>query len=143
VRGNRVIARWADGQPAVVEKKMGLGCLRSVAIPVSVAGDLVIRPEFVRLVEAIAGPCGDKLSPTPLAAPIVGSLAGGGSLASGRAFTAREDVASPIAPWLFGIALAAAIGELFARRMSRGGNTASSVPANQRVRQAAATGAAS
>jgi len=114
-----------------------------VAIPVSVAGDLVIRPEFVRFVEAIAGPCGDNASPTPLASPIVASLTGGGKLASGRAFPAREDLASPLAPWLFGIAMAAAIGELFARRMARGRNPTSRVPADHRVRQAAATGATS
>ena len=135
LRGNRVVARWADGQPAVVEKKMGLGCLRSVAIPVPVAGDLVIRPEFVRIVEAIVGSCGDKLSPTPLAAPIVASLAGSGRLASGKAFTARKNIASPLAPWLFAIALAATVGELFARRIGRGRNAASS--------RAAAAGAAS
>ena len=143
LRGHRVIARWADGQPAVVEKKIGLGCLRSVAIPIPVAGDLVIRPEFVRLVETIAGPCGDKLSPTPLANPIVASLAGAGRLASGKAFTARDDIASPLAPWLFGIALAAAIGELFARRIGRSRTTAATARANHRVSRAAATGAAS
>jgi hypothetical protein len=143
VSSSRVIARWADGQPAVVEKEMGLGCIRSVAIPIPIAGDLVIRPEFVRLVEAIAGPCGDKFSPTPVAAPIVASLAGGGMLATGNAFTAGEDVVSPLAPWLFGIALVAAIGELFARRLSRSRNTAATRAANQRVNRAAVTGAAS
>jgi hypothetical protein len=143
VRGNKVIGRWADGEPAVVEKKMGLGCMRSVAIPVSVAGDLVIRPEFVRLVEAIAGPCSDKFAPTPLDAAMMASLAGGGRLASGKAFPAREDISSPLAPWLFGIALAAAIGELFARRLGRGRNTRSPMPANQKVRRAPVTGAAS
>lgn len=132
LRGNRVLARWADGQPAVVDKKMGLGCVRSVAIAIPVAGDLVIRPEFVRLVEAIAGLCGDRLTPTPVAAPIVGLLAGGGRLAPGREFTARQDAVSPLAPWLFGIALAAAIGELFARKKGRGRNAASTVGATQR-----------
>ena len=142
LRAGRVVARWADGQPAVVEKKLGHGCLRSAAIPVPVAGDLVIRPEFVRIVAAIAGPCGDKLSPTPLAAPIVASLAGGGRLASGKAFRARHDIASPLAPWLFGIALAAAVGELFARTVGRGRNATSTVAANQRATRATVMGAA-
>ena len=143
VRGSRVIARWADGQPAVVEKKMGLGCIRSAAIPIPAAGDLVIRPEFVRLVEAIAGPCGERLSPTPVAAPVIASLAGGGRLATGMAFAAREDVASPLAPWLFGIALAAAVGELFARRMSRSRGTPATRSPNQRDHRRVVTGAAS
>ena len=121
VRGIRVIARWADGEPAAVEKKMGAGCLRSVAIPVPVAGDLVIRPEFVQLIAAIAAACGEKASPDVLPAPVVASLAGTGGLAAGSAFAVREDLASPMAPWLFGIALAAAIGEMFARRLNRRG----------------------
>jgi hypothetical protein len=115
VRGNRVVARWADGEPAVLEKKMGSGCLRSVAIPVPVAGDLVIRPEFVRLVEAITARCGDKGSTAPLAAPLVASLAGSGRLSTGTAFPVREDVTSPLAPWLFALALAASVGELLVR----------------------------
>jgi hypothetical protein len=143
VRGNRVTGRWADGQPAVVEKRMGSGCLRSVAIPVTLAGDLVIRPEFVRLVEAIAAPCGDRLSPTPLAAPIVASLAGSGRLAPGSAFAAREDVSSPLAPWLFGIALAAAIGELLVRRIGGRRTGDEAALAKRRVQRAPAIGGAS
>ena len=119
VRGIRVIARRADGQPAAVERKIGAGCLRSVAIPVPIAGDLVIRPEFVELVAVISAPCGEKRSPDVLPASVVASLAGTGGLATGSAFAAREDVASRLAPWLFGIALAAAIGELLARRLNR------------------------
>jgi hypothetical protein len=142
LRGNRVIARWTDGQPAVVEQKVGKGCLRSVAIPIPVAGDLVIRPEFVRLIGAIAGPCGDKLSPVRLGAPIVASLAGGGRLAAGKEFSAREDVASLFAPWLFGVALAAAVAELFARKMGPGRNSASTMTVNRQVRRPAATGVA-
>ncbi|MDP9178850.1 MAG: BatA domain-containing protein [Gemmatimonadota bacterium] len=141
VRGTRVIARWADGQPAAVEKKMGGGCLRSVAIPVPVAGDLVIRPEFVQLVAAIAAPCGDKGLPTLLGASVVASLAGSGTLATGSAFEAREDVASPLAPWLFGIALAAAIGELVARKFNRHGAVADAAIANRAARRAPAIGA--
>jgi hypothetical protein len=40
VRGIRVIARWADGEAAAVEKKMGAGCVRSVAIRLPVAAGL-------------------------------------------------------------------------------------------------------
>jgi hypothetical protein len=116
LRGNRVVARWVDGEPAAVEKKIGSGCMRSVAIPVQAAGDLVIRPEFVRLVEAIAAPCGDRVRSVPLAASVIASLTGGRGLAPGSTFSAREDVTSPLAPWLFGLALAAALAELLVRR---------------------------
>ncbi len=120
LRGARVTSRWADGEPAVVEKRIGRGCLKSVAIPVPVVGDLVIRPEFVRLVEVVTAPCGDPLVTTPLASSNVASLAGGGGLAPRDAFAARGDVASPLAPWLLGLALLAALVELTVRGF--GGN---------------------
>jgi hypothetical protein len=142
IGANRVVARWADGQPAAVESKMGAGCLRSVAIPVQVAGDLVIRSEFVRLVEGIAAPCGERGSPVPLSASAVASLAGSGRLASGGEFAAREDVASPLAPWLFGIALAAAIGELLARVRRRRPADQSALT-NRGIGRPATTGASS
>jgi hypothetical protein len=126
----RVIARWADGEPAAVERGIGKGCIRSVAIPVMAVGDLVIRPEFIALVREIAAPCGESRSTTPLASTIA-SLGGRGPLATNDAFAARRDIPSPLAPWLFGIALAAALAELVVRRMSpnpvHGGSSATRV----------------
>jgi hypothetical protein len=118
LRAGRVVARWADGRPAAVEKRVGQGCIRSVAIPVAAVGDLVIRPEFIALVREIAAPCGDPRSTQPLASTVIASLGGRGRLAPGDAFAARHDIPSPLAPWLFGIALAAALSELLVRRIS-------------------------
>jgi len=118
LRGVRVVARWADGEPAAVEKKSGQGCIRSVDIPVANVGDLVIRPEFVALTKEIGAPCGERHSSKPVSAAAIASLSGGGKLAPSDAFTARNDVMSPLAPWLFGIALAAALAEMFLRRGS-------------------------
>jgi hypothetical protein len=114
----RVVARWADGEPAAVEKGIGKGCIRSVAIPVTAVGDLVIRPEFIALMREIAAPCGESRSTTPLASTVMASLGGRGPLATNDAFAARRDIASPLVPWLFAIALAAALAELFVRRVS-------------------------
>jgi hypothetical protein len=116
LRNARVVARWVDGEPAVVETTVGRGCLRSVAIPVARAGDLVLRPEFVKLVEAITAPCGEPFSGGSLAASQLATLTGTGGLAPADAFPTREDVHSPLAPWLFGLALAAALAELVVRR---------------------------
>lgn len=116
IRSARVIARWADGEPAAIEKQIGQSCIKSVAIPVVAVGDLVIRPEFVRLMSSITSPCGGGISSTPGPAAALTSLAGTGALASSRSFTAREDVESPLAPWLLGIALLAALSELYVRR---------------------------
>ena len=115
LRDTRVTARWADGEPAAVEKRMGHGCLRSVAIPVPVAGDLVIRPEFVRLVDLLTAPCDETGSTAPLASAATASIAGRGRLAPSDAFAMREDIGSPLAQWLLGIALAAALVELVVR----------------------------
>jgi len=116
--GSRVVVRWADGEPAAIEKKSGQGCIRSVDIPVANVGDLVIRPEFVALLKDIAAPCEEPHSSKPAATAVMASLSGGGSLAPSDVFAARSDITSPLAPWLLGIALAAALGELLLRRDS-------------------------
>jgi hypothetical protein len=118
LRSARVIARWVDGEPAAIETRIANGCIRSVAIPVMSAGDLVIRPEFVALVNAIAAPCGGIASANSLGEKAVASLTGSGPLAAGRDFPPQQDIPSPLAPWLLGIALAAAVGEMFVRRQS-------------------------
>ena len=115
LRGARIIARWADGEAAVVEKTTGSGCFRSVAVPVPVVGDLVIRPEFVRLVEVVIAPCGDRGIGAPLPGATIALLEGSGGLASRDGFAAREDVSSPLAPWLLALALFLSLGELMAR----------------------------
>ena len=118
LRGGRVVARWADGEPAAIEKIVRRGCIRSVAIPVATIGDLVIRPEFIALVRDLAAPCGEPRSTTPLSSTAIASLGGRGRLAPSDAFATRQDIASPLAPWLLGIALAAALVELLVRRRS-------------------------
>ncbi len=118
LRTGRIVARWADGEPAAIEKRVGQGCIRSVAIPVAAVGDLVIRPEFIALVREIAAPCGEPQSTTPVASAVIASLGGRGRLAPGDAFAARQDIALPLAHWLFGIALAAALAELLVRRIA-------------------------
>jgi hypothetical protein len=115
LRGGEVIARWIDGEPAAVEWPTNSGCLRSVAVPVSPAGDLVIRSEFVRFVQAMTGRCAGRKS-NPMSTQAMASLTGTGGKVSRDAFKPRGDIHSTLAPWLFAIAIAAAIAELFVRR---------------------------
>ena len=117
LREAHVIARWMDGEPAAVEWTSGNGCIRSVAVPVTAAGDLVIRDDFVRFVAALTGDCsGRALEPmTPTA---MASLTGTGGMAPRDAFRPRTDVRSGLAPWLLGLAIAAALAELILRRRS-------------------------
>ncbi len=116
LNGVRVIARWLDGEPAATERPIGEGCLRSVGVPVAQVGDLVIRADFIRFVATFVAPCGNRTLPVPASAASLASLAGPPGLASRDAFEPRSDVGSPLAPWLLGLAIALALGELFARR---------------------------
>ncbi|MEO7823309.1 MAG: BatA domain-containing protein [Gemmatimonadaceae bacterium] len=118
VRGAEVIARWADGDPAAIERADGGGCVRSIAIPVTPVGDFVIRTEFVRFVAALSGACVARTSLIPADPDIVAKLAGKGGLAPRSAFQPRTDVRSDLAPWLLALALTLAIAEVFVRRRS-------------------------
>ncbi len=119
LRGAEVIARWADGDPAAIERPDGAGCTRSVAIPVTPVGDFVIRREFVRLMASLSGPCAGITSLIPADPGVVAKLEGKGGLAPREAFQPLKDGRSELAPWLFALALAAAIAELFVRRRGR------------------------
>jgi hypothetical protein len=123
LRGAEVIARWVDGEPAAVEKPDGNGCVRSVAIPVTPVGDFVIRHDFVRLVASLARPCAQITSLIPADPAVVAKLEGKGGLAPRSAFEPLTDAHSDLAPWLFALAIAAAIGELFVRRRGRDAKT--------------------
>jgi hypothetical protein len=119
LRGAEVIARWVDGEPAAVEKPDGTGCVRSMAIPVTPVGDFVIRHDFVHLVGSVSRPCARITSLIPADPAAVAKLEGKSGLAPRAAFQPLTDAHSDLAPWLFALALAAAISELFVRRRAR------------------------
>jgi hypothetical protein len=116
LRGAEVIARWIDGEPAAIETASAAGCSRSVAIPVTPAGDLVIRNDFVKLVAALSRDCISRRARILAPTAEVEKLKGKGTLAAHGAFQPSGDVRSDLAPWLIGLAIAAAIAELFVRR---------------------------
>jgi aerotolerance regulator-like protein len=118
----RVKARWVDGEPAAVDFLTGAGCIRSVAIPVPSRGDLILRPQFARLVEELLGPCGEEDSSTrgePSIAAFPGEPATRGVVSS-RVIPATEDVAPPISIWLLVSAVCFALGEFVVRRRVSG-----------------------
>jgi len=116
VRGGEVVARWVDGEPAAIEKPEGDGCVRSVAVPVTGVGDLAIRNDFLRFVSALSRACSSETAVIPAALDAITKLEGKGGLAPREAFRPLSDGHSALAPWLFALALAAAIAELFVRR---------------------------
>ena len=116
IHGAEVVARWIDGEPAAIERPAAEGCARSVSIPVSPIGDLVIRRDFIRFVAAISGNCESRAVSRAADPEVIARLAGSGGLAAGEAFRPRGDLHSALAPWLLALAIAVAIAELLVRR---------------------------
>jgi hypothetical protein len=112
----RVVAHWVDGEPAASEREIGAGCIRDIAIAVPVRGDLVLRPAFARLLDALTAPCGEAGRGPARAMPDVGDFAGSGPLASRASILPPATVVPPLVPWLLAGALLLAVGELFVRR---------------------------
>jgi hypothetical protein len=115
---SRVVARWVDGAPAAIERSTGAGCIRDVAIPVPTRGDLVLRPEFARLVRALGAPCEAALVGFALPEEDVSALAGTGPLVSTAVIRPPDVVATPLVPWLVGAALLLLLLEIWVRRGS-------------------------
>ncbi len=119
--GARVIARWMDGEPAAVEVAHGSGCVRTVAINIPVAGDLVLEPRFRRLAGELTGPCSGNGEMPPADSVRVAAFAGdsvGNVLAS--VIPGVEVVRSPLVPWLLAAALVFGIlSMLLQRRTAR------------------------
>lgn len=124
LRGAEVIGRWYDGEPAVIEKPEGSSCVRSVAIPVTPVGDLVIRSDWVRLVAELSRPCAAVTSLVRADSGDIARLAGSGGLASRDEFQPATNTRSTLAPWLLLLAIAAAIAELLVRRRNANAGTA-------------------
>ncbi len=114
----QVAARWVDGEPAAVERPVGSGCTREVAIPVPGRGDLPFRPSFGQLVRALGAPCEAVAGSTALDEEVLLAIAGAGPLAPRGAIPSPEATPSPLAAWLFGLALLLALAELWVRRGS-------------------------
>ncbi|HEV7704580.1 MAG TPA: BatA domain-containing protein [Gemmatimonadaceae bacterium] len=114
----RVAARWVDGTPAAVERTIGQGCIRDVAITVQTRGDLALRGSFGRFVRALVAPC-EAVSGGPAAdSGALAALAGRGPLASHDAVRPPENVSTPLVPWLLAAAILFVLLELFVRRGS-------------------------
>jgi len=117
-RITRVAARWVDGAPAAVERAIGGGCIRDVAIGVSPRGDLVLRRSFGRLVQALVAPCETVAGSLAADSGAIASLAGAGALAAHDAIAAPNVLDPPLVPWLLASAIALALLELLVRRGS-------------------------
>ena len=115
------VARWADGEPAAVERALGDGCIRDVAVLIDEASDVTLRAPFRRFVTELLAPCGGVRATQPLSTEYVATLAGSGGLASARALGDGATGSSRWTPWLLAAAALLLIAELAIRRTVRSG----------------------
>lgn len=112
----QAVAWWIDGEAAAAESALGSGCVRAVAIPVSVAGDFVLRPDFHALIRQLVEPCGGTPEYEPVSPASLVMLVGTGGLAPSGAFAKPPAETSPATKWLLLGSLLCALLELLARR---------------------------
>jgi hypothetical protein len=115
-----VVARWSDGEPAAAEQALGDGCLRTVAVQVPGAGDLALTPAFRRFAVRMAEPCRATRPWAPASdsvlATVLSPTVPRDSLSRAAASVGDVPSNSALAPWLLGLAIVAAVGELLLRR---------------------------
>ena len=113
------IARWADGEPAAVERAAGNGCIRDVGLLLDPSSDITLREPFGRFVQALVAPCGGNRNATPMNEAWVAQFSGTGGLAAAEGFRDRASGSSSWTPWLLAAAALLLIVELLARRSER------------------------
>ena len=116
LRPTRVAARWVDGEPAAVERIVGSGCIRDIALQVPVRGDVMLRPNFARLLETLGAPCAAMSGGAGMPDHDVELLRGDGPLAAAGMIDPPDTIVTPLVPWLLALALLLALLETFIRR---------------------------
>jgi hypothetical protein len=116
VQGLSVIARWEDGSPAAVQRNDGSRCERSTNIPVPAKGDLVIRPEFVSVVQRLISSCVAPITFSHAGEAALSRLKGGTAAAARASFRPSQSRRSPYTLWLLVAAIVFLILEQFTRR---------------------------
>jgi hypothetical protein len=115
----RPIAHWADGEIAAVERPLGAGCIRDVAIVFDPSSDITLRAPFREFVRPLLEPCGGARTASPLDSVQVASLTGSGALAASSGLRDRASESSRwTAPLLFAVA-ALLLLELTLRRSAK------------------------
>jgi hypothetical protein len=96
----RVVARFADGAPAIVERLLDDGCIRDVAFDLPRTGDVPLRESVRRLVGVIAAPCETHEYRSAMTATRMDSLRGTGPLLSTAALARTSRERSAATSWL-------------------------------------------
>jgi len=116
------VARWADGDAAAVEHRVGRGCIRDVGIVVDPASDLTLRAPFRRFAERLLEPCGGVARTRRADSSATESFVAGKRftrLATASSLREPSGESSRWTPWLLGLGAALLLVEVAARRMDR------------------------
>lgn len=108
----RVTARWADGEPAMIERGSPAGCIRSISVPIPAAGDAILRPSFARFFARLSAPCISSADYSPLLPGVIAAIQGPAHLAPTSSIRPQAAHATPLVWWLLGGALLLALIEL-------------------------------
>jgi len=112
----RVYARWVDGEPAAFERMSPTQCIRTIAIPLPTSGDALLRPGFQRFLSSLVAPCGHPMALAPLPSSFMEIIRGIGPLVATGSVERQDARATPVAPWLLGVAALLALVEITVRR---------------------------
>lgn len=100
VTGARIVARFADGTPAIVEHARGAACTRDVAFDLPVIGDVALRESTRRLVALVGAPCENDAPRAPMAVARLDSLRGTGRLLAASTLPRPPRERSAATSWL-------------------------------------------
>lgn len=114
--GAAVMARFADGSPAVVEKTHGHGCIRDVAFDFPRAGDVPLRESSRRIAEALGARCLQHSRYAALGRARLETLRGEGRLLATSSLARAPQQQSRATAWLLIIGAMLLLAEVAARR---------------------------
>ena len=67
--GARVIGRWVDGAPAIIQRSTATGCSRDVAAAIDTGRGVLHDPDLAQLVRALRAPCDASVAKAARALP--------------------------------------------------------------------------
>jgi hypothetical protein len=113
----QTIARWASGEPAATQVRLGEGCIRNVSIAVPPAGDVALRPGLQRLLRVLGSPCEWMRDTRRVDRERLAMLAGTRGLAASEAIDRQPSAKrNDVTKWLLAGAVVLFMGELVLRR---------------------------
>lgn len=109
--GARIVARWRDGTPAVVDRRTTAGgCVRTVGVGIPEAGDVTLTVDGRRAIAALVRPC-DAPPPSLDDATIATLVRPQAALSTADRAALATPARSTWAPWLVGAAALLALLE--------------------------------